>query len=91
MGEAPRSKVLQTIDTVGPGLYDHRYLNIGTEGPKFSIGVKTESKMRNDSPGPGTYEPSIEYIKNKSPEISVKGRTKLISNSSISPGPGAYD
>jgi hypothetical protein len=78
-------------NSVGPGMYDQSHKRVGTEGPKFSMGVKTESKNRNDSPGPGAYEPSIEAVKNKSPQISVKGRTELMSAKSYAPGPGAYD
>jgi Sperm-tail PG-rich repeat len=53
--------------------------------------MKTEAKPKNYSPGPGAYDPSIEYVKKKSPEISVKGRTNLVGGSNISPGPGAYN
>lgn len=76
---------------MGPGIYDQTHLTVGTEGPKFSMGVKTESKNRIDSPGPGAYEPSHEYVKSKSPAISVKGRTELNSSKYDGPGPGAYD
>jgi hypothetical protein len=76
---------------VGPGMYDQTYMNVGTEGPKFSIGIKAEAKTRNDSPGPGAYDPSLEYVKSKSPHISVKGRTELLTARSYAPGPGAYN
>jgi len=58
-------------------MYDQSYHKIGSEGPKFSIGTKTETKMRESSPGPCAYDPSIEYVKSKSPKISLHGRSEL--------------
>ena len=61
MSKGQRSNDLSASrNTVGPGMYDQTHMNVGTEGPKFSMGVKASAKNRNDSPGPGAYDPSLE-------------------------------
>ncbi len=62
MGTAPRSKEMGS-ELVGPGMYENNHKKIGTEGPKFSLGVKTQAKNNNESPGPGAYEPILELIR----------------------------
>lgn len=57
IGNASRSMNVST-NPVGPGAYD-QHSKIGTDGPKYSIGNKTMQKMRDDSPGPGAYEPLL--------------------------------
>ena len=51
--------------------------DIGTGGPKFSLGARQMAKVpkRDEyNPGPGEYDPSDLLIKIRSPDILIKGR-----------------
>jgi hypothetical protein len=58
IGNASRN-VEAFSNPVGPGAYDN-VAKIGSSGPKYSMGNKTVQKFRDDSPGPGTYEPLLD-------------------------------
>lgn len=58
IGNAPRN-VEPYSNPVGPGAYDNT-TKIGSSGPKYSMGNKTLQKIRDDSPGPGAYEPLLD-------------------------------
>ena len=58
MGKASRNVEVYS-NPVGPGTYDLP-TKIGTAGPKYSLGNKTYQKIRDDSPGPGAYDPILD-------------------------------
>jgi hypothetical protein len=48
-------------------------------------------KVLDDKPGPGAYDPSLDFVKKKIPSISLRGKLNDLMPRDISPGPGAYD
>ena len=51
-------------------------------------------KMKSETPGPGNYEPSTSYVKDKtvSYKMGSSSRTNLVSKDEQNkPGPGNYD
>ena len=44
-------------------MYEVNYKKVGTEGPKFSMAGKSEGKARDEIPGPGAYDPTLELVK----------------------------
>ena len=65
------------MTALGPGAYDVKNKDIGTGGPKFSLGARQMAKVpkRDEyNPGPGEYDPSDLLIKIRSPDILIKGR-----------------
>jgi hypothetical protein len=48
---------------------------------------------RNNSPGPGAYEPNSSYSKDKPPTFSIKNskRDSSMSRTIDNPGPGSYN
>ncbi len=86
--------ISSTLSSLGPGTYEYKNMSIGTEGPKFSLGGKTQKVQKNQQgmPGPGEYEPRETLSRPKSPEILLKGKAKdLLSYMIQMPGPGTYD
>ena len=76
--------------TPGPGNYDHGSY-IGKGANKFSMGMKTSSKINipSDNPGPGAYEINDFNKPNpKSFKISTKSSSNI--NRNNIPGPGQY-
>lgn len=51
---------------------------------------KTLQKFRDDSPGPGTYEPLLDQVRAGSPSVKINGRLQDFS-ADIVPGPGTYN
>ena len=54
------------------------------------MGNKTVQILRDDSPGPGAYEPLLDQVRAGSPSIQMKGRLQDYS-ADIIPGPGTYN
>jgi len=61
MSSSKRQSVVskEHMGNVGPGAYDTKYKTIcNNDAVKVTIKGKPEDNFRNDSPGPGHYEPA---------------------------------
>jgi hypothetical protein len=77
----------------GPGNY-REGKEFGKDAVSFKMGGKSKDTMRNDSPGPGNYDPNEDLVRYTSPVhvMSKTTRSELVSADKKSlPGPGVYD
>jgi hypothetical protein len=77
----------------GPGNYSDGK-EFGKDAIAFKMGGKAKETNRNDSPGPGNYDPNDNLVRYASPQhgISKTSRSDLVSADKKSlPGPGVYD
>lgn len=51
----------------GPGEYHNPHEDFGKNGKKITLKGKATDKLRDDSPGPGAYEPSLKAVRDQSP------------------------
>lgn len=93
IGTSRRRALSEASITPGPGAYN-TFSKI--DGPKHVLVSRKEdqTKSRNDKliPGPGTYSPSVEFVKKGNPVIGIGTSsrddfTKGVKN----PGPGTYN
>lgn len=73
----------------GPGQYD---ADKGSSSTKFSIGSRLMNNslfksQKDGGPGPGAYDENLK--RHRSPEFSLRGKTKEDKDQGI-PGPGQY-
>ena len=76
---------------LGPGAYE--VPSLGVEGPAYTMGLKTPTKVRDDDgPGPGAYDDTVfKSVKARSPSTSFPTTGhKTLDAREDSPGPGAY-
>jgi Sperm-tail PG-rich repeat len=65
------------------------------ESPSFSLRSRPLEKISENAPGPGKYDPKVDYVLESPPRIAlVKSNksfeTDLEKNSKDLPGPGSY-
>ena len=65
------------MGNIGPGAYDTKYKTISNnDAVKVTIKGKPEENFRNDSPGPGQYEPATSLVKDKSRSALISSHSK---------------
>lgn len=75
----------------GPGAYNHKKENILTRNPKYTFGIKLKEKnYQTLAPGPGTYNFKSLVGKEGSKITMGLKLDRVIDQSKITPGPGAY-
>ena len=89
-GTQAKGKLVKN-DNPSPGTYD-----LGTtigKGKAYGMRIKTKQSVHFKTPGPGTYEPTIDTasVKRKAPQIGIgtSERGSLYGKKST-PGPGSY-
>lgn len=90
MGSSKRGELSQVVGTPGPGSY--KQPDIIGEGPKYGIRPRTAVTYKEDIPGPGQYNASIDPTKSNVPKtiMSKAGRGDNFAESKQNPGPGSY-
>lgn len=90
IGSSKRGDLSQVIGTPGPGSYQQPG-KIG-EGPKYAMRPKTAVTRKEDVPGPGQYNTSIDPVKANGPKpvMSKANRGDNFSEARQNPGPGSY-
>ena len=57
------------------------------------MGGKPSEKQNNDIPGPGSYNPNADYIKDSKKSVKIpqkQSMTSIKSTAQLLPGPGSY-
>lgn len=90
MGASKRTDLSQILGTPGPGSYNQPG-KIG-EGPKYGMRPKTAVSRKEDVPGPGQYNTSIDPVKSSAPKPAMSKSTRgdNFGESRQNPGPGSY-
>jgi hypothetical protein len=92
-GSSLRKPLADATFTPGPGAYS--VPNKANEGPKYHMGIRKEDSSLNYAktiPGPGAYNPSMGYVKDKQPSFGIgSGKRDDLYKSGQAPGPGQYD
>lgn len=90
IGSSKRGDLSQVVGTPGPGAYNQPG-KMG-EGPKYGIRPKTAVSRKEDAPGPGQYNTSVEVIKGTGPKpvMSKATRRDNFGEARNNPGPGTY-
>ncbi|CAI2370217.1 unnamed protein product [Moneuplotes crassus] len=76
----------------GPGQYSN-IKNLGHQAPKFSLTARrpdTTPAVGRHSPGPGNYNPSDTFSRNKSPHCKFGSSERKDARRDESPGPDSY-
>ena len=89
----PRRQISINSFTPGPGAYTPALAG-SPAAPKSGIGIgdRFPSKLKGPLPGPGQYDPKIDYssLKEGIPAYSLTARRTDKSNNAAFPGPGTY-
>ncbi|CAG9332774.1 ODF3L2_12 [Blepharisma stoltei] len=86
-GRSNRLPLNGMSDTPGPGSYEVRPKS---EGPSYSLYGRVRKEKRDNSPGPGHYNPKLSTVDNlPAPRMGTAKRGGEITYSTF-PGPGSY-
>lgn len=64
IGSGLRTNLNGSWDTPGPGNYQS-FSQLG--GPKYVMAKKRENKLESETPGPGAYDPFLNFVNIKAP------------------------
>lgn len=95
IGTEERRPLMEDTGTPGPAAYT---IPVKIEGPKYSLHGTKEFKSNEKIPGPGDYEPRVDYVRTRPTSAKYLPFLFRIGNSkrnetktSMAPGPGSYN
>ncbi|CAG9310097.1 ODF3L2_1 [Blepharisma stoltei] len=87
-GKSKRNAYKGSSSTPGPGYYK---TDGNAKGPSYSLKGKNYKISLEQVPGPGTYDPKIEALKEQNLTVKIgKAKREIFYSDDYSPGPGTY-